>query len=466
MPERSHFSRRDALKALGAGALLSASGCPTPNGDGPHVQSRTRPPHKPWAGPVAVSDAAFAKGVQSGDPLSSQVLLWTWHGTASTLTLHYALWNGLAWTRTNTAPVEVGADGYVHHELNNLPPDTVVGYQFSDDSGQGSPVGQARTATEGFSTIRFGVIACTKGTYAPFPVLSHLSKQPLDFCVHLGDVSYNDGCNTREKYRQAWTYSLTHKGYRDLTQSTPTVITWDDHEVYNNWDRESISTTFLEMATGAFFEALPIRRNSNSELGLWRRLSWGDTIDLFVLDCRGERYPSRDEYLSPEQLEWLKAGLCNSSATWKLIANSVPITNMPPVFDVDVALRDRWEGFPSQRNDLLNTLRDCEVNGVLFLGGDFHMSAFAKVEAEGAASRFLELIIGPSGNVENPLGILIPQDGQFPFTDARRCAAIVELSPLGDGWVELIDEKGVTFAGADFDITGQYSNIWHDEDSR
>jgi len=413
-----------------------------------------------WDGVAPFSHEHFPRGVQSGDPLQNSVRVWTWAAEVARLQLHVSVWDGSQWRSPVTYEVESGEAGYVHYDVPDLAPDEIFGFQFTDSMGNGSGIGQARAALDSDGTIRFGVISCTKGTYGPFGCLSALAAQPLDFCIYLGDTSYNDSADTLEEYREAWASTLGQQGYRDLQPTCASIATWDDHEVLNNWDRETVDPERLEASLQAFFEVLPIRRNENSEIGLWRSFRWGSTMELFVLDCRGERFPSRDEYLSREQLDWLKEGICQSSATWKVIANSVPITNMPPVFDVDIAIRDRWEGFEAQRTELLDELVACGISGVLFLGGDLHFSAFATVEPDGAAKNLLELIVGPTGNRANVLGALIPTSEQFPYAGADPCSAIVELTSRGEGSVELMDSGGDLLATGLFTITDGYTEVW------
>ena len=57
---------------------------------------------------------------------------------------------------------------------------------------------------------------------------------------------------------------------------------------------------------------------------MWRSFRWGRTLELFVLDTRGERRPStrhtpHAEYLSPAQFAWLTDGLARSDAAFKFV---------------------------------------------------------------------------------------------------------------------------------------------------
>jgi alkaline phosphatase D len=351
--------------------------------------------------------------------------------------------------------------GYIHVSLEDQTPDAVIAYQFVDNQNRKSPVGMCRMALPAGHTgnIQFGVSSCTKLPWAPFPALSELAAYPLDFCVLLGDSSYNDNAVTLQEYRDCWSDALSSQGYLDLLQNAAIVATWDDHEVVNNWDRETIDSARLQAGTQAFFENLAIRPSEQSEFGLWRRLKWGETAEFFILDCRGERFPSRNEYISPAQMNWLKEGLCSSTATWKVVVNSVPIANMPLVFDVEVAIRDRWEGFKAQRDELLTHIEECSVSGVLFLGGDLHMSALTRVEEVGFMRNVFELIVGPGGQRGNVLGALIGGNEQFPYSGSEICTAAVELSASGTAVTRWIGENGQIIAECLFTSEGELLDL-------
>lgn len=455
------ISRRSALKLLGCStALPVVSGC---DGDDADLSITRRPrPTSIWLGPQPVDMAAFPAGVQSGEATPSSVMLWCKPQVGEMLILHYSVWNGFRWLLAEPKSLPLGPDGYTHHVLTDLPADTPVAFQFVTDSGLGSPTGYTTTAIDSAAPVRFGIISCTRQPWAPYPALTALAKMPLDVCLHLGDTSYNDGAQTLEEYRAKWADTLGQTGYVELHQSCSSIVTWDDHEIYNNWNREAVSSVTLDVATTSFFETLPMQPNNDSEIGLWRAYSWGATVDFFVLDCRGERRPSKGEYLSKKQMDWLVEGLCNSEATWKVIVNSVPVSNMPPVFDVDIAIVDRWEGYEKQRTELIDAVVGCGVTGVLFAGGDLHMSAFCTVEKDGPGSKLLELIVGPSGQRGNPLGILIPKDSQFVYTGAQICSAVVELHHDGTGSVIVIDESGETIASAQLNDSGSFEEVWFD----
>ena len=160
-----------------------------------------------------------------------------------------------------------------------------------------------------------------------------------------------------------------------MTARTSVIATWDDHEVVNDFAGLITAPERIESGLTAFREGLPQREGENG--GIWRKLSWGEVVDIFVLDGRGER-DGESQYISPEQLDWLKTELMASNARFKLLMNSVPITDYKPIFG-EVLADDRWQGYPEQRGELLDFIVGNEIEGVLSLTGAFHMSTACRI---------------------------------------------------------------------------------------
>jgi alkaline phosphatase D len=88
----------------------------------------------------------------------------------------------------------------------------------------------------------------------------------------------------------------------------------------------------------------------------------------------------RGTMLGHAQKEWFLETLERSGATWKLWANSVPA--MPLRLDLDrldpeagvptVFTIDTWEGYPSERSELLSFIESRGIRNVLSLAGDNH----------------------------------------------------------------------------------------------
>jgi alkaline phosphatase D len=296
-------------------------------------------------------------------------------------------------------------------------------------------VGRFKTAHPigSLDVVRVGATSCTSFSYQPYTSLELTADYDLDLFVHLGDQSYNDDDETLSEYRASWRRTLNDPGYRAIYPSTSMLATWDDHEVTNNWDPETISDARRSFATQSYFESLAVERQESG--ALWHSYRWGDTVEFFVTDNRGERRPSTRtsddaQYISDEQMEWLQDGLLNSEAHFKVVFSSVPITNMPGLWDLSPA--DRWEGYASQRSELLDFITGNSLDDVYFLGGDFHIGFVARVEPEGPANSIWEIAVGPGANGPNPLAFLL-NEPQFDFSTngfGTEFVTVLEFDPV------------------------------------
>jgi alkaline phosphatase D len=350
--------------------------------------------------------------------------------------------------------------GFAKIEVRGLAPATTYRYAFYRRDGERdvarTAIGNFRTAfaDDMALTMTLGATTCTgsaresvREEVVPFPALSLMATEELDTLLHLGDMSYNDNATSLDEYRAEWSRTLNVRGYRDLLPSTGVYVTWDDHEVTDNWDPEAIASARLEAATQAFFETVPMPRGPMDRL--WRSFSWGRTAEIFVLDARSERLPSTlDEdmpvFASEQQLEFIKRGLSESQAHFKLVMTSVNIANLPGPWDADFAMKDRWEGYETQRRELLDFIVDEEIRNVWFLAGDIHLGFVGRVEPEGHRhSKIWEITVGPGASGANPLGALlerglIDREQVFPCQQfvygngLRQVATTLTLDPLAD----------------------------------
>lgn len=373
---------------------------------------------------VSVSATSFPSGIQSGDVTWGGAMVWTYYAGSSPLRLRvYKPSTPGKVSLYHESTVTPSADGYVHVDVPALPPHSELFYVFLEGT---APAFSGRSAVGRLVTaplpgqkpvVRFGGTSCTSNGKAPFPPLEKAGGEKLDFFILAGDTTYNDSATSLSQYRAKWLGQVGQPTYRSLLASTGHFATWDDHEVSNDWNPETFDKARLANATQAFFEHLPVRRNTASPNRIWRSFSWGDTLEVFVLDSRSERKPStasgpNAQYLSPAQMTWLKNGLSGSTATFKIVVTSVPISNMPTLWDLYAF--DRWEGYPAQRKELLDHITGKSIKGVLFVAGDFHLGASAAVEPSGAAAGLREILMGPGGQDANPLWNTLPSS-QFEF---------------------------------------------------
>lgn len=442
----SDLDRRSFLGLIGVGTAASGLvGCANPahppDGSDGSDEAMARSPEPPerWPGAVAASEADFPMDAACGDPLPDNLLFVSKYTGAGTLTLKLGLYIDGAW-QAEDHPATPDADGYVRLTVDSLPPDTWIDWQFVDDAGGATPLHRAVTAPEAEHTgeVRLGASSCTDQEHEAHPALTHATEVgPLDGWLFLGDTAYFDSLRTEEQYRALWQRSLMQPGIRDVRQRTSCIVTWDDHEVTNNWDPETIDPDRLEIGRDAMVEANPIRDDPDHPTRLWRSMRFGRTVELFVLDCRGERAPSRDHYISPTQMAWLKQGLADSPCTWKVIANSVPIADVDnPAWDLGSLAEDRWIGYPAQRDELLDFVADEGIEGVAFVSGDVHCGWVARVDKEGRRRNAFDIVVGPGGSFPNPGVIGIVEPDTIPWGTTRWNAA--HMTFRHDGTAEIV----------------------------
>jgi len=418
---------------------------------------------------VPLDEGVFDLAVQAGDATPHGAVFWT-HAVGGVgsdggaAELHLVIFEdgdeGTPGATIVDQPVSAEDGGFVHVEVDEgLAPGTWYRYVFVASAPAGgvsarSVVGRVRTALapDALEPITFGMMSGTKQSNRPYLTLSWAAEDALDAFLLLGDTAYNDGATTLTAYRDMWRDSLTDEGYRDLLPSTGLIATWDDHEIENNWDPEEIDAAQLAAGTQAFFETIAFRRDPAHPNRIWRVLRWGQTADFFVLDCRSERLPStrsgdHAQYISPEQLAWFKDQLLQSTATFKLVLNSVPITDMPFLF---VDNGDRWESYASQREELLQFIEDNDIQGVLWLSADYHLPAIARVSKDGLGADMWELISGPGANMTNPAYLILkPYKDQFPYVDK------------GDNYFRVTVDPTVTPPTATVEVVGDDGAIMH-----
>ncbi|MCP4868417.1 MAG: hypothetical protein GY898_06840 [Proteobacteria bacterium] len=405
-------TRRSILLSLSA--LPLAPACvpaeePPPT-EGPRDYTTGGPEPAAWDAPGFTLDAAaFPWAVQSHDATPDSILL-ALQTDEPTLGVRVLEGTDDGWTEVLATDGLDVVDGFLHVEVTDLRSDTTYAFTFVTDDGRRSLIGRFRTALgdADFRPITFGASSCLGHTGRPFPSLSRAAEESLDFFCLLGDTVYADNADVPSEYRAHYRVTFEQQGYKDIAASTSIVATWDDHEVDNNYD---LTSPGMEERFGhalqVYSEAMPHRPGPDGT-GVWRSLRWGDVLELFVLDCRGER---RDgNYVSPEQMAWFKDGLKASTARFKVVLNSVAIQDYQSWFG-DIFIEDRWEGY-EDRDEVINFIFEEQIEGLFWIAGDFHFGSLGTVDPPGfRGDHMYEALAGPGGS--NPLAlsqVFVPND--------------------------------------------------------
>lgn len=382
--------------------------------------------------------SVFPFGAMAGDMDASSAVLWTRYTGRAALGLRVERMEGGRPVETAVErELTPGPDGFTHVTVEGLRAGARYRAVFTTrdggrDTGRSRPVRfRAALAGDSLEPVVFGATSCTKALFRPFAPLQRIGEHgELDFFVHLGDMVYCDGARSIGDFREKYAENYASDGFRKMFESAGLYTTWDDHEVDNNWNPESTSATTVANARRAYFEHRAQRRHPTEPDRIWRSAKWGDTLEVFILDCRGERRPSTRtsrsaQYLSRAQMDWLKEGLARSTARFKVIVNSVPIANFPFTLG---AGEDRWEGYDAARDEVLDHITSRNVRGVWWLSGDFHFACIGKLETSGPRSAMRDILVGPGGQLPNPLYLTtIPP--QFDYTTGENNYAILRADP-------------------------------------
>ena len=418
------LSRRAAVLALGS---LFA---------GPMVRNRALAAAEPPQGSFP-----FMLGVASGMPRADSVVLWTrlapfpheidggLPGVQVAVRWELAedegFSRGLRTGQVTTRPEHAHS---VHVEVAGLPSGAQFFYRFMTRDAA-SPVGRTRTAPAqdaDVGRLRLALASCQHYEQGEFVAHRDMAARDLDFVLFVGDYIY-ESSNPRYRLRSHEgpvpmtldAYRARHATYKldpDLRAAHaahPWVLTWDDHEVENDYadDRSPKGLgqlAFLQRraaAYKAYFEHMPVSPGMaprGPAMRIHDRYAWGRLAELWTLDNRqfrsvqacgdvgtaGGRIVAPCEELGDEtrslfgmeQERWLAQGLAASQRRWKLLGQGTQMS----ASGVDSPLGQRvhtdgWDGYPKARDRLLRAIAEPGVSNVLSLGGDVHRHVAAQL---------------------------------------------------------------------------------------
>ncbi|WP_433555836.1 alkaline phosphatase D family protein [Pseudonocardia xinjiangensis] len=430
MPEhtakpRPHWSptRRQLLRvgAVGAAALgVSSLG-----------ESAAWAQAGPAGGPVR---EPFTLGVASGDPMPDGVVLWT------RLAPEPLAEDGLGGMPDRPVPVqwEVSKDESfrqvvargtelarpeeahsVHAEVSGLQSGAVYFYRFRAGS-ELSPVGRTKTAPgpgARLDRFAFALASCQNYPAGFYTAYAHMAEENLDLVAFVGDYIYNgDGQGTigrgwlpvREvktlaDYRVRLGQVKSDPDLKAAHSAFPWVVTFDDHEVANNWagddaDPDVPVSEFLARRAAAFqayYEHMPLRRAQRPvgpDVQIYRRLTFGDLIDLYVLDTRSyrsdqvpqaQRYDPSRTILGDVQESWLSQALAGPTARWNVLAQQVFFSQRDFTAGPDQGFNDdSWDDYAVARDRLRDHLATVGTSNPIVLSGDVHMNYVCDIKAD------------------------------------------------------------------------------------
>jgi alkaline phosphatase D len=304
-----------------------------------------------------------------------------------------------------------------------------------DTAGQGWGIDRSRGGMRTYRTMLENrpdfFIHSGDHIYADCPVPAELKLPNGETWRNIVTEDKSVVAHSLAQFRGNYKYNLLDDNLRAFHAQVPMFAQWDDHEVSDDWSpigsvdasgyAEDGTSRLVARARQAFFEFMPIREIPAQAGRVYRKISYGPLLDVFLIDMRSYRdstWNRRDDpgdafILGSVQLAWLKRELAASDATWKVIAADLPIGL---ISNDAIALGN---GPPERREyeiaDLLSFMRRAGIRNTVWLTADMHYTAAHHYDPNRAVfadfEPFWEFVSGPlhagtwgPGELDNTFG--------------------------------------------------------------
>jgi alkaline phosphatase D len=391
---------------------------------------------------------AITHGIVVGDVRAESAVLWVRGAGAGRL--HVGL-SGGAHRAIPAVDLATGHDFTGQVDLTGLRPETRYRYR-AWVTGPGNGADRGPEVTGSFRTapaanddqaVRLvfggdisGQNVCRDAAEG-IPIAATVQRLEPDVFVGLGDMIYaDDACLATGRYGNAqlpraqtqatdlpgywahWRYNRADPKLEGLLASTGYVGVWDDHEVVNDFGPQTDTRAtppydpaahLMPLGRQAFEDYTPLTQDPADANRLYRSIRSGAHLELIVLDTRQYRDANSaiDDPAHPKsmlgaaQLAWLKSTLASSTATWKVVVSSVPMS-IPTGFPATNG-RDGWANFDQAtgfEHELLGILRFAQqhgVGGLFWITTDVHFAEAFRYVPFADAPDFVvyELVTGP-----------------------------------------------------------------------
>jgi alkaline phosphatase D len=414
------LNRRDFIRLVGKAAIASPfvlgnSGCvPIPT--------------------VADPVTGLSLGYVAGDMTDERAVIWLRAQAGSRVVIQYGKDPALE-KFSQTAPIAVdgAADDTAHVELVGLEPATRYFYRAAVLGKKPGPIARFLTAPapDDDAVVKFCFSGDSRESYQPFTIMDAIRAQQPDFFLHLGDTIYADRGGIARRLPEFWAKYRANRAdpaSQRLFAAAGVYVVWDDHEVADDYPPDH---PLAPVGRRAFFDYWPVRRNAREPDRIYRSFRWGRAMELFLLDMRQYRDPAKGTILGIEQKRWLFDKLASSKARFKIIATSVPFYG---------GGRDKWDGFPLDRAELLQWTMHKNIQRLICLCADVHYAAVSRVPR---ANGLKEIIVGPMAAPVNVLANGNAKRFEF-FSNETFNYGMITIDPRSSvprARVEILDEN-------------------------
>lgn len=389
---------------------------------------------------LAADAERFGLGLASGCPRPDSVVLWTRLTGADLPAQAEVGWElaedeGFRKIVARGRELALAEDAHsVHAEPAGLVPDRWYWYRFTA-LGARSGVGRTRTAPApdaAVGSLRFAIASCQRWDHGLYTAWGDMARQELDVVLFLGDYIYETAspanstaprvhvggaCRTLADYRQRYAQYKADPQLQAIHARAPWIITWDDHEIENDWAAnvsQSLEPHFelrRAAAAQAYWEHMPFPkalRPKGFEMRLNTHYDWGTLARIIMLDDRQFRDqqvcpkpgrggsntvqvedcpalldPARSLLGAPQE-RWL-ADSWDTRRPWNLLGQQTLMSRMnwqENPAKAGTYWTDGWDGYPAARQRLLRDLAARRPQNTVVLGGDVHANYVADLKAD------------------------------------------------------------------------------------
>ena len=332
----------------------------------------------------------------------------------------------------------------VHLELEGLQSDRWYFYRFQLGDAQ-STVGRTRTLPHPEAMVqklRVAYASCQRWEHGYFSAYDHMAQENLDMVLFLGDYIYEYAAaanpvrippggwvTSLSDYRNRYALNKSEKGLQAMHAQCPWLVTWDDHEVSNDYAglvrgfSGNITLDFeaqRAQAYQAFYEHMPLRASAltrsleglarGAEMRIYGQVAFGKLANIYLLDdrqyrdrqvcnkglnfgsgwvdpdqCEAWLNPSRT-LLGPQQEQWLNqsfASARNDQRVWNVVAQQTLFGRRDYKVGSGLSLwNDGWDGYSAARQRMTQSMQTHALKNPVLIGGDVHENWVGHVMAD------------------------------------------------------------------------------------
>ncbi|MGH8129706.1 MAG: alkaline phosphatase D family protein, partial [Steroidobacteraceae bacterium] len=395
---------------------------------------------------------------------------------------------GVGWARPHLAHS-------VHVVVDGLQPGREYFYRFRLGRYE-SATGRALTCPApdaAVASLKFAFASCAHYEQGFFSAYRYMAEDRPDLILMLGDYIYEDAWGDRrvrqfdrleaitlDDYRHRYTQYRSDPDLQAAHASCPWLMTWDDHEVDNDYvgltsehelcGGEAVARAFPARRAAAYqawYEHMPVRPSRlrpGMAVQIYGATDWGTLARIYLLDTRQHRSvqvcpnaPTAERcdfergrkilfggaggaaFIDPtepsckaaladpertvlggEQERWLDDALAGSGAAWNVIAQNVMMMTVAEgTPESPRHYSDAWAGYPPARERLLASIVKHRASNPVVLTGDIH--SFWVNEIASAAGRpvAVELVTSSIATSTYDKSAVLPLNPGAKFHDGR-----------------------------------------------